>query len=148
MRPDHRVVIVRAWDAQTSGSGCCGRLDGAAVSTLTGGRRDTSPYARTRAEMEAFGAVYRALRERYPEEELELTVVDPRNAVSLVPAIWRDARRRGLPFARAVRQVRDGTASRALVCDGKVLISGRVPAPGEAVAAVADDLAAHHRGSS
>lgn len=141
----HRVLLVREWDVQTSGSGCCGRLDGEAVSALT--ERDT-PYTRTRAEMESFGAVYRALRERFPEDELDLTVVDPRNVVWLVPTIWRDARRRGLSVYRTLRQVGGGTSSRALVCDGKVLIAGTVPGPRRAVDAVQRDLAASPRGAS
>lgn len=140
-RQSHRVLLVREWDEQTSGSGCCGRLGSEVVGSLTERAGNPDPYARTRADMEGFGAVYRALRERYPEEQVELTVVDPRNAVWLAPAVWRDARRRGFSPRAALRQTLGGTASRALVCDGAVLISGEVPDPGRAVAAVEQDIA-------
>lgn len=137
----HRVLLVREWDEQTSGSGCCGRLGSEVVGSLTEQADAPDPYARTRADMEGFGAVYRALRSRYPEHEVDLTVVDPRNAVWLAPAVWRDARRRGLSPRAALRQTLGGTASRALVCDGAVLIAGEVPDPDRAVAAVEQDIA-------
>lgn len=139
-QPRHRVLLVREWDEQASGSGCCGRLGSEVASSLTDRTGSDDPYAHTRADMEGFGAVYRALSERYSDEQLDLTVVDPRNAVWLAPTVWRDARRRGLSAGEALRQVLGGTASRALVCDGVALIRGEVPSPDDAVAAVERDL--------
>lgn len=135
--PPHRVVLVREWDQQMSGSGCCGRLGSAAVDVLSDQAVD--PYARTRIDMERMGAIYRALRERFDESELELTVADPRNIVWLLPAIWRDARRRELPARSAVRQLVATTAPCTVVCDGLVLVSDA--SPDRAVAAVEADLA-------
>ncbi len=43
------------------------------------------------------GESYSALRERLDPAEVELTVVDPRNTVWLLPAIRRDRRKRELP---------------------------------------------------
>ncbi|MQA87151.1 MAG: hypothetical protein GEV03_21620 [Streptosporangiales bacterium] len=144
------MLLVREWDAQTSGSGCCGRLSTEAVGVVAEESRAPAPYAHVRADMLRFGEVYRALWSQYGESSdylggtasgpVELTVVDPRNMVYLVGAIWRDARRRGLSVREAARQVHAGTAAQALVCDGVVLFSGRIPAPEEAVAAVAGDL--------
>lgn len=142
VRPPHRVLLVREWDEQTSGSGCCGRLGSEVVGSLTDhAAAAEDPYARNRAAMERFGVVYRALRDRYSEDDVELTVVDPRNAIWLAPTIWRDARRRGLSAREALRQVAGGTASRALVCDGVALRMGDVPTADDAVAAVERDLA-------
>lgn len=143
VRPAHRVLLVREWDVQASGSGCCGRLGSETVGSLTDHTGTEDPYARSRADMEQFGAVYRALRERYSEDEVELTVVDPRNAIWLAPAIWRDARRRGLSLAGTLRQVLGGTASRAVVCDGVVLVTGESPDAEQVLAAVERDVTAH-----
>ncbi|WP_235999127.1 hypothetical protein [Qaidamihabitans albus] len=134
----HRVLLVRQWDVQMGGSGCCGRLGSDAVCTLNDATDD--PYGHARPDMERAGAVYRALRERYPEDELELTVVDPRNTAWVLPAVWRDARRRGLSVRSALRQVNAATAACAVVCDGVVLTRGAEPAA--ALAAVEADLAA------
>ncbi|WP_052583745.1 hypothetical protein, partial [Saccharomonospora iraqiensis] len=111
----HRVVLVRQWDRQMGGSGCCGRLDGDPVGALRGD--DTGPYVHCRADMERMGAVYRALRARFDEDEVELTVVDPRNTAWILPAVWRDARRRGLSRRAALAQVNAATRARAVVCD-------------------------------
>ena len=78
----HRIILVREWDAQLVASGCCGRLGG--QDTELG---DAETFAANRSEMEAMGEVYRALRAEFSKEDAELAVVDPRNAVWLVPAI-------------------------------------------------------------
>ncbi|PXY22897.1 hypothetical protein [Prauserella muralis] len=135
----HSVVLVRQWDQQMGGSGCCGRLDGEAIGVL-GAAGAEDPYAHCRDDMERTGAVYRALRERFADDEVELTVADPRNTAWLLPAVWRAARRRGLPWRVAARQVVAATGATALVCDGLVL--GRDVTPEQAVAAVEADLAA------
>jgi hypothetical protein len=132
---EHRIILVREWDAQVTGSGCCGRL---------GGRNDelgdAATFAQSRQEMERMGAVYRALREELFDEDVEITVVDPRNMVWLVPAVLRDARRRGLSARGIWRQIRRGVSYNAVILDGKALFSGRIPEPEEAVAAVRQDL--------
>lgn len=135
--PPHRIVLVREWDEQMSGSGCCGRLGSETVDVLSEVAAD--PYARSRVDMERMGAVYRALRTRFDERDVALTVVDPRNTVWLLPTIWRDARRRGLSIRTTVRQLNAATAPCALVCDGLVLATDAPP--DRAVAAVEADLA-------
>lgn len=134
--PRHRVLLVREWDQQMGGSGCCGRLDTDSVGALREGAE--SPFTHHRPRMERMGAVYRALRDRF-DADVEVTVVDPRNSAWLLPTIWRDARGRGVPVASALRQVSRGTASGAVVCDGVVVATD--PTPQEAVAAVEADLA-------
>lgn len=128
-------MLVREWDRQMGGSGCCGRLGS---DVLGEGRAGDDPYAHARADMTRMGAVYRALRERFSPEDVEIEVADPRNTAWLLPAVWRDARRRGLPMGATFRQVNAATAACALVCDGMVLL--RDPTPEQAVAAVAADL--------
>ncbi|MQA03816.1 MAG: hypothetical protein GEV07_14195 [Streptosporangiales bacterium] len=137
-RRQHRVLLVREWDEQLSGSGCCGRLGSEVTSVIDGDGED--PYACVRGDMERVGEVYRALRDRFDEDELEVTVVDPRNTVALLPAIWRDARRRGMSVTATLRQLNAATAACAVVVDGKVLT--KVVDPARAVAEVEADLLA------
>lgn len=134
--PPHRVLLVREWDSQHSGSGCCGRLGGADSDIGC-----AAPYARNRTEMEAMGRVYRALRDVLPEDEVDIQVVDPRNTVWLLPAIARDARRRGLTARQTWASLRRGMSWNSVVVDGAVLFSGTVPEPEAAVAAVQAELA-------
>ncbi|MDP8949825.1 MAG: hypothetical protein M3N00_06220 [Actinomycetota bacterium] len=132
----HRIILVREWDAQLAASGCCGRLGG--ENTELG---DTETFALNRKEMEAMGEVYRALRAELFDEDAEITVVDPRNMVWLVPTILKDARRRGLGPKETWSQLKRGVSYNAIIVDGKVLFSGRIPPPEDAVAAVRKELA-------
>lgn len=136
-KPRHRVLLVREWDQQVGGSGCCGRLNTSSVEALCASA--PSPYAGVREDMRRVGEIYGALRELLDPADVELTVVDPRNTVWLLPAIWRDGRRRGLPVLTRLRQMHRGTGPCAVVCDGLVVASDAPP--GEAVQAVQADLA-------
>lgn len=129
----HRLILVREWDAQMTGSGCCGRLTGA--HTPLGGAAD---FAHTRRHMRDAGAIYRALRERFPE--IELVVVDPRNALWLLPAVWRDARAAGRRRHEALRNVLRAQAAAAVILDGTVLFAGRLPPKETVVAEVGERL--------
>ncbi len=130
-----RIILVREWDSQTSGSGCCGRLGG--VCDDLGHGED---YARSRHDMEAMGALYRAIRERLPDVDLE--ICDPRNMVWLIPTIVRDARRRGLHGPAVWEQVRRGVGRNAVIVDGLVLHWGDPPVVGPLVEAISDEVAA------
>ena len=132
----HRIILVREWDAQVAASGCCGRLGG--EHTEFG---DTETFAANRREMEAMGAVYRALRAELFDEDAEITVVDPRNMVWLVPTILKDARRRGLGPKEVWTQLRRGVSYNAIIVDGRVLFSGTIPSREDAVTAVKKELA-------
>ena len=131
----HRIILVCEWGAQVTGSGCCGRLGGANDEL-----GDGEAFRKNRTEMEAMGMVYRALHEALVDEDVELTIVDPRNMVWLVPALVRDAWRRGLSLRETWKSIRGGVSYNSVVLDGKVLFRGQVPSPDEAVSAVRDEL--------
>lgn len=136
-RPEHRILLVREWDSQTSGSGCCGRLGGADCDV---GHPDT--FAHNRTLMESMGAIYRMLRHELPRSAVEITVVDPRNMVWLIPTIIGDGRRRGLTGAQIWREVRQGVRNGAIVVDGRALFAHDYAHADDAVGAVLRELAA------
>ena len=131
----HRIILVREWDAQLAASGCCGRLGG--ENSELG---DAGTFAANRSEMEAMGEVYRALRKELFDEDAEITVVDPRNMVWLVPTLLKDARRRGLGLREVWSQLRRGVSYTSIIVDGKTLFNGRIPKVEDAVAAVKKEL--------
>jgi hypothetical protein len=136
-QPAHRILLVREWDSQTSGSGCCGGLGG---TSCTADHPDS--FARSRALMESMGAIYRALRRELPRDRFDITVVDPRNMVWLVPTILRDGRRRGLRGWRLWHELNAGMRNGAIVVDGRALLAHDYPEPDDAVDAVLRELAA------
>ena len=83
--PRPSVILVREWEQQLTGSGCCGKLEGDFL-----GCRGEEVFAERRAIMERMGPVYRALRSRFGDA-VDLQVVDPRNA-SLFFLLLRDFR--------------------------------------------------------
>jgi hypothetical protein len=125
------VILVREQDAQHSGSGCYGRLG--ERHTALGGAAD---YSHSRARMEQIGEVYRALAKAAPG--VELIVADPRNLLWLYPAVWRAARVRGASVFTAAKAMARAGAPVAVVVDGNVLYSGRLPSAQTVVAAVLD----------
>lgn len=130
----HRLILVREWDAQVTGSGCCGKIGGGYELC------DRGEFHRAREEMELVGDVYGALHAAFGDQ-IELTVVDPRNTAFLLPVVYRDARRGGASRREALRAMSRATANSAVVLDGKVLFDGRIPpSPTEAVAAVRAEL--------
>jgi hypothetical protein len=131
----HRIILVREWDSQMTGSGCCGRLGGQNHEL-----GDTETFAANRREMEAMGRVYRALRKKLSGEDVEISVVDPRNAVWLIPTVVRDAWRSGLSSREVWKQVNRAVSYNSVVFDGKTLFHGRVPSPEEALAAIEEEL--------
>jgi hypothetical protein len=133
----HRIMLVREWDSQTSGSGCCGRLGGEHCDV---GHPDT--FAHSRPLMEVMGRIYRALRSELPRDTVEITVVDPRNMVWLIPTILRDGRRRGLRGGELWRQVNAGVRNGAIVVDGRALFAHDYEGEEAAVDAVLRELAA------
>jgi hypothetical protein len=79
------VILIREYDYQLTGSGCCGRLAGE-FATCQG----EPLFAERRSIMERMGPVYRSLKERFGEG-VEVQVIDPRNyglLVLLLRDIW------------------------------------------------------------
>lgn len=132
---EHRIILVREWDAQMSSSGCCGRLGGENHEL-----GDADTYAHNRREMEAMGAVYMALKRELFDVDAEVVIVDPRNMVWLIPAILHDARRVGMPLGGTLSQLARGVSYNSVIADGRVLFHGHVPGVEEAVAAVRGQL--------
>jgi hypothetical protein len=135
-QPTHQVLLVRDWDEQTTGSGCCGRLGG--VTTEFGAACD---FSETRALMERMGAIYLALRAELPRELCDVQIVDARNLTFLYPGLYRAARRRGRTRGEAVRAIAAGVRQGAIIVDGVTVCAGDPPPVDEAVGLVLRELA-------
>ncbi len=91
------ILLIREWEGQTSGSGCCGRLEGDFLVC-----RDSQPAApEQRAIMERMGPLYRALRDSLGDSA-DIEVIDPRN-FSLFFFLLRDFWRFRVGFGEALK---------------------------------------------
>lgn len=95
MKPS--VILVREWEQQLSGSGCCGRLEGDWLDG-SGARL----FAERREIMERMGPVYREIKRHYGTT-VEVLVIDPRNQISLIPRLLRDFWRYRVGFREALK---------------------------------------------
>jgi hypothetical protein len=125
----HRVLLVRPWDTARVGSGCCG---GATGGICVEGWHEDPETVRDRASRQPWGALYRAVRAGLPDT-VAVEMVDPQNTLFLLPAVVRDARRRGRSWPASLREMVRGPGYAAIIVDGTVVSQGEVPEPERAL---------------
>lgn len=146
------VIFVREWEQQLSSSGCCGRVEGDFLdfgpgrdpdharheaAATAGSAGDTAPpswerepvFAERRKEMEEVGVLYRAVRDRFGDD-VDIRVVDPRNLLSLVPILWQEGRRHGVPFGETLGSLL-GLSVNMVIVNGRIVARNDWPDPDE-----------------
>ena len=134
MRAKPSVILIREWEEQLTGSGCCGRVGG---DFLT--RQGEPTFPERRACMEAMAPLSRTLREKFGDT-IELQVVDPRNP-ALLFLLLRDFWAFRVGLVEALK-----TAARlpvqAVVLNGRLVSRGEWPDPLEVVQILDEAIAA------
>ena len=130
--PRPSVLLVREWEQQMSSSGCCGRLEGDFL--VSGGERC---FPERRNVMEAMGPLYQELRARFGDD-VDVTVIDPRNFGTLFGLVARDVRAHGVSFRTALRTL-FGYSVTSVIVNGRLIAKGRWPTADEVVEAIAAD---------
>ena len=126
MRREPCVILIREWEQQLSGSGCCGRVEGYFLS-----RDGQSAFPERRACMDAMGPLYLALRDRFGDE-LELHVVDPRNSLSMIFLLLRDFWAFRVGVGDALKTI-SRLSIQASVVNGRLVSHGEWPDPMEVI---------------
>ena len=134
MRTRPSVILIREWEAQLSGSGCCGRLEGDFLA-----REGEPVFRERRACMEAMAPLSRTLRERFGDA-IELQVVDPRNPVLLF-LLLRDFWAFRVGLVEALKTI-GGLPIQAVVLNGQLLSRGEWPDPLEVVEILEEAISA------
>ena len=78
------IILIRETDAQLTGSGCCGKLEGDNAKFS-----NSFVFSETRQIKETMGDVLQSLTKRF-SDSIEISVVDPRNFLYLYPKILKD----------------------------------------------------------
>jgi hypothetical protein len=131
----HHLILIRQNDPEFSGSiGCCCRIGPSDVRWDLSGHK----FPETWEKKTGFGSLYKALRERFGDE-LELTVLDPRNVYALIPLVMRDARRFGVPMRDALRAM-TSTSNSTGVLDGRLVYQGGYRSIDEVISMVEERL--------
>ena len=96
--------------------------------------------------MDRVGEIYRAVRAAFGDQ-IEITIIDPRNLISFLPLVIRDAFRNRVPIGSALRAISSTSLSTG-VFDGELLYSRSIPPPAEVVEVIAGRMAVHKVGSA
>jgi hypothetical protein len=120
----HHLILIRETEGM-GGPGCCSRIgsDGAIWGS------DRAVFTERRERSHQLGEILRAIRDAFGHE-VEVTIVDPRNLVSFIPLVIRDAIRHRVPVATALRAL-SSTSVMTGVFDGQLLFSGEIPTTDE-----------------
>ena len=124
------VILIRESEEQVAGSGCCGKFEGDRARC-----NGEWIFPERRQLKEDVGALTRFLREEFGEA-IELTVVDPRNQLYLFPKIVRDLWHYRPAVRSSLRSAGFFFSFPAVLINGAVKFSGRVPGREEIAAAV------------
>jgi hypothetical protein len=110
------VLLIREAPEQVTGSGCCGKLEG--DSLMFGSRELFRDSRRGQHEM---GILYRALRDFFPEEQVKVLTVDPRNQLFLVPKLCYDVLYYRPGWQAGVKSICQWFSLPAIVINGAVI---------------------------
>ena len=136
MRSKPSVILIREWEAQLTGSGCCGRVGGDFLAP--NGERT---FRERRACMEGMAPLSRTLRETFGDA-IELQVVDPRNAF-LIFLLLRDFWAFRVGIVESFKTISTITIQ-SVVVNGRLVSRGEWPDPSDVVQVLADDVASQH----
>ena len=125
MRTRPSVILIREWEEQLSGSGCCGKVEG---DFLT--REGEPTFRERRACMEEMAPLSRTLRETFGDA-IELQVLDPRNP-ALVFLLLRDFWAFRVGLVEALKTI-GRIPIQAVVVNGQLISRGEWPDPLEVV---------------
>jgi hypothetical protein len=129
------IILIRETDAQMTGSGCCGKLVGDSAKFS-----DKYVFAETRKIKQDMGEIVQALSQSFGEN-VEITIVDPRNQLYLYPKIIKDLWK----FRPSMKSILKGIfmmiSVPSIVINGEVCYSRKIPRTREIVERVANLLA-------
>ncbi|HVY55860.1 MAG TPA: hypothetical protein VHC46_08905 [Thermodesulfobacteriota bacterium] len=84
-------------------------------------------YREIRESAAECGRLYRELRERYGEEEVEIIQIEPKDYVYVLPRVIRDIIKRREPLVSSLRTLLLWHAVPAVIVNGKIVSTGAVP---------------------
>lgn len=120
MAPEVSILLIRENPEQLTGSGCCGKLEGEAISGDA-----AALFAHCRTEQEALGVLHRAVRSFFPpgeeRERVSVVTVDPRNQLYLTSKLWRDVWCYRPPAGAAIRTMLQLFSLPAVIVNGRVI---------------------------
>jgi len=120
------LILVRENAEQLTGSGCCGKLEG--DNAWIDGQ---SLFFDNQREKGRLGILYRAVRESFSAEQVELVQVDPRNQLYLAARLLGDVVRYRPGVVQSLKTLAQAFSLPAVILNGRVLSRRGVPPTSE-----------------
>ena len=128
------ILLIREDAEQWTGSDCCGKLEG----------ENAHPEKERERIMGEMGCLFMNLQEwcrpDSGDTKSDVLLIDPRNQPFLFPKILRDIFRYHPPFREALRTLFMVYSLPAVILNGKVLFSGKVPDPSQVIRKIQNEL--------
>lgn len=128
------IILIRETDAQMTGSGCCGKLEGDNA-TFFG----NYVFADTRKIKEDMGEIVQALNGEFGEA-VEITLVDPRNQLYLYPKILKDIWKYRPSWKSTMKGIFMMISVPSIIINGEICYIRKIPNEQEIVKRVAKIL--------
>lgn len=122
---NHSLIFVRENEGQLTGSDCCGKLEGDWM--VQDGK---AIFEQQRDILSSIAPLFLDLKNKY-KSEIDITQVDPRNQLFLTPKIFSDIWRTKKFSLASMRSLFMLYRLPAIIFDGELLFSGRVPSKKE-----------------
>ncbi|MFQ5770012.1 MAG: hypothetical protein ACE5HX_05715 [bacterium] len=130
MKPS--IILIRETEAQMTGSGCCGKLEG-----------DNSQFCgnyifeEKRKIKEEMGGIAQALHQQFGDG-IEMVVVDPRNQLYLYPKILKDIWTYRPTLKSALKGIFMIISVPSIIINGEICYSKKLPTIGQIVGRVGE----------
>ncbi|MFQ5822998.1 MAG: hypothetical protein ACE5JB_02985 [bacterium] len=128
------IILIRETDAQMTGSGCCGKLEGDNTKFC-----GNPVFAETRKIKEDMGEILQALNEHFGDA-VEITVVDPRNQLYLYPKILKDIWKYRPSFKSALKGIFMMISVPSIIINGEICYNRTLPKVQEIVESVTNSI--------
>ena len=123
-----RVILIRENAETLTCSNCAGTLEG--IDAF--GTCQVPDYEPIRALMMQMGQLYQALRREFGNR-IEIEIVDPRNALYLLPVLMVDYRRFHPPLGSFLKTLFFGVGPASIIVNATAVYTGTLPSPQQLV---------------
>ena len=110
------LILIRETPEQLTGSGCCGKLEGDTV--WQGGN---CVFEDSRKGQEIMGDLYMKIKEEIGVDHLDITYVDPRNQLYLIPKLLGDVLKFRPPLRDALKTMFMVFPVPAVILNGRII---------------------------
>ncbi len=122
---NHSLIFIRENEGQLTGSDCCGKLEGDWLV-----QNGQPIFKQQRTILAGIAPLFLEVKNKF-SDDIDISQVDPRNQLFLTPKIFLDIWRKKKYSRASFRSLFMFYRLPAIIFDGELLFSGRIPSKQE-----------------